>query len=108
MTDHPSRPPGPSPSTVGVRQLRASLATHLDRVESGATFIVRRGGRAVARLGPISEPAHRDGGLEELARLGLVERPRSERSPASSGPVAGTPPLPVDVRVDRILRQVRG
>ncbi|MDH3302585.1 MAG: type II toxin-antitoxin system Phd/YefM family antitoxin [Acidimicrobiia bacterium] len=110
MIDHPSRPEGVSPSTVGVRDLRAALATHLDRVEAGATLVVRRGGRAVARLVPMSEPTRVERGLEEMARLGLVERPRSEPSPASpdAGATAGARPLPVDVRVDRIVRQVRG
>lgn len=100
--------------SVGVRDLRAHLAAQLSRVEAGETVVVKRGGRPVARLAPLSEPPGPDAGygLEDMARLGLVERPRS--APASrpsarpdSSTVTGRP-LPIDVRVDRIVRQVRG
>lgn len=114
MSDHPTGPGLATEPTVGVRDLRAGLAAHLDRVEAGGTLIIFRGGRPIARLGPLSEPSGGGGGyaLEDLARLGLVERPRNTPSPAHTGgphrSSPAPPPLPVDVRVDRIVRHVRG
>lgn len=99
-------------STVGVRDLRAGLATHLARVEAGETLIINRGGRPVARLAPVDEPSRFELGLEEMAQLGLVERPRSRtetgRAPAVRNVSSVGSSLPVDIRVDRIVRQVRG
>lgn len=114
MVDHPSRPGSETEPTIGVRDLRAGLAAHLDRVEAGETIIVRRGGRSIARLCPLSELSGRPAGytLEDLARLGVVERPRiTPSSDVTGGPEQSrrsAPPLPVDVRVDRIVRHVRG
>lgn len=112
MSDEPNRGGEPPRQTIGVRDLRAQLAAHLARVERGEVVIITSGGRPVARLSPVSEPPAEKGyGLEDMARLGLVERPRLEpvsgaTDPGSSG--LTTRPLPVDVRVDRVVRQVRG
>ena len=45
-------PAAPSPSTVGVRELKASLSEHLRRVANGESIVVTDRGRAVARLVP--------------------------------------------------------
>ncbi|MDH5519097.1 MAG: type II toxin-antitoxin system prevent-host-death family antitoxin [Acidimicrobiia bacterium] len=113
MRDQPARREARPRQSIGIRDLRAELATHLARVEAGETVIVTRGGRPAARLSPPSEPPSSTGyGLEDMARLGLVESPRSGPAPVSiadrdSATVVARP-LPVDVRVDRIVRQVRG
>ncbi len=91
--------------SVGIRQLRASLARHLAWVEAGETVIVERAGRPVARLGPLDETPAPNVGLEEMARLGLIERPRVVSPETGAADQAG---LPVDVAVDRIVRQIRG
>ena len=41
------------PTTVGVRELKASLSEHLRRVASGESIVVTDRGRAVARLVPV-------------------------------------------------------
>jgi hypothetical protein len=58
-------------------------------------------GRPVAQLGPL-EPTGAPS-LEELAASGLVEPPRRGRPTAPDGL-----DTPVDVRLDRILDEVRG
>ncbi len=108
MTDQAAPRVSPSDIAVGVRELRAALATYLDRVSAGATIVINRGGRPVARLSPPWEPSGPVHGLDELARLGLVERPSTGSTDSEPRPATGTRPLPVDVRVDRIVRQVRG
>lgn len=114
MSDQPDTSAGHSHQSIGVRELRAALAAHLARVEAGETLVISRAGRPVARLAPLAEPPGGDAGygLEDMARLGLVERPRSETSPGSMADpdsrAAVTRPLPVDIRVDRVVRQVRG
>ncbi|HET7768271.1 MAG TPA: type II toxin-antitoxin system prevent-host-death family antitoxin [Chloroflexota bacterium] len=39
--------------SVGVRELKAKLSEHLDRVKAGATFTVTERGKPIARLVPI-------------------------------------------------------
>ncbi len=45
---------------VGVRELRESLASWLDRVQAGDEVIVTERGKAVARLGPVERRSRRD------------------------------------------------
>ncbi len=110
MRDQSIRPAVDSALSIGVRDLRARLAAQLARVEAGETIVVRRGGRPVARLAPLSEPPGPPVGygLEDMARLGLLERPRSEPDAGPESSTVVAPLLPIDVRVDRIVRQVRG
>ena len=48
-----------TPSTgdpqVGIRDLKARLSHHLDRVKAGKTIVVTQRGRAIARLVPAAE-----------------------------------------------------
>jgi prevent-host-death family protein len=62
---------------VGVRELHDRLSEHLDRVEQGATLIVTRRGRRIARLSSteLEDP------LEDLIRRGLITAPTHARSP---------------------------
>ena len=113
MSDQSARLEARPQRSVGIRDLRAELATHLGRVEAGETLIVTRERRPVARLTPPSEPPPATGyGLADMARLGLAEPPRSGLAHGSvtdrDSATFVTRPLPVDVRVDRIVRQVRG
>jgi prevent-host-death family protein len=86
---------------IGVRALREHLAAALRQAEAGHRLVVTVDGRPVAQLGPL-EPAGAPS-LEELAAAGLLEPPRRAR-PAAPG---GVDPA-VDVRLDRILDEVRG
>jgi prevent-host-death family protein len=86
---------------IGVRTLRAQLASALRQAEAGHRLVVTVDGRPVAQLGPL-EPSGAPS-LEELAAAGLLEPPRRARPPAPEG----LDPA-VDVRLDRILDEVRG
>jgi len=103
-------------ATIGTRQLRAELADFVRRAGTGERFVVSVGGRPVAQLGPIETwGTTGPDTLEDAARLGLVQRPQvvenmvgSEDLPVDPGKSDSISPFPADVRVDRILRQVRG
>ncbi len=91
--------------TIGARELRSDLATFLRRAEAGESVVVTVDGRPVARLGPVAP----DGApsLDDLVAAGLVDPPR--RAPAPGGRPAPDPlDPPVDVRVDRVLDDLRG
>jgi prevent-host-death family protein len=62
---------------VGVRELHDRLSEHLERVEQGATLVVTRRGRRIARL----SSTDLDDPLEDLVRRGLVTAPTRIRSP---------------------------
>jgi prevent-host-death family protein len=65
---------------VGVRELHDRLSEHLERVEHGATLIVTRRGRRIARL----SSADLEDPLEDLVRRGLITAPTRARSPRSA------------------------
>jgi prevent-host-death family protein len=97
----PSAPPGAGIATVGVRELRNQVAAVLRRAEAGERIVVTVDGRPVAQLGPLSAPGAPT--LADLAAAGLVEPPRTAR-PADPRPED----LPADVRLDRLLEDLRG
>lgn len=43
-------------SIVGIRELKAKLSHHLDRVRSGARLTVTDRGRAIATINPVDQP----------------------------------------------------
>jgi prevent-host-death family protein len=87
---------------IGTRELRANLAAALRQAGAGERVVITIDGRPVAQLGPL-EPTGAPT-LEELAASGLVDPPRrSDKPPPPAGLDAA-----VDVRLDRILAEVRG
>jgi prevent-host-death family protein len=86
---------------IGVRELRAALASVLRQAGAGQRVVVTVDGRPVAQLGPL-EPSGAPT-LEELAAAGLLEPPRRAQPPAPAGLDTA-----VDVRLDRMLDEVRG
>lgn len=62
---------------VGVRELHDRLSEHLERVEQGATLVVTRRGRRIARLSStdLEDP------VDDLVRRGLISAPTRARSP---------------------------
>lgn len=89
---------------IGVRDLRNHVAAALRRAESGERIVITVDGRPVAQLGPLRP----EGGvptLADLAATGLLEPPRVDR--AAVADVEPEDPA-VDVRVDRILDELRG
>lgn len=92
----------PLPTTIGVRDLRNQVAAVLRRAAAGERLVVTSDGRPVAQLGPL-EPDRAGISLWDLAGAGLVEPPRRHDHPEPPLPH----PVPVDVRVDRLIDLVR-
>jgi len=92
-----------SSPAIGVRELRADLATHLRRAGRGSRVVVTVGGTAVAQLGPI-EPEGGQAVLADLYASGALVPPRRP----GQGRLA--PPVPVwsGLRLDRTLAEIRG
>lgn len=88
---------------VGIRELRNSVAAVVRRAAAGERLVVTVDGQPVAQLGPL-EPDRAGLTVWDLAAAGLVEPPRRPDRPEAPPPL----PVPADVRVDRLLEQVRG
>lgn len=88
---------------VGIRELRNQVAAMVRRAAAGERVVITVDGVPTAQLGPL-EPR---GGptLDDLAAVGLVTPP-PRRGRAAAVPTAGA--VPVDVRVDRLLDDLRG
>jgi prevent-host-death family protein len=92
---------------LGIRELRVDLAAHVKRAAAGERTIVSVAGRPVAALVPLS--AMRDEGssgphLPSLVAAGALIPPRRSDGalPTRTVTVWG------NVRLDRLLREVRG
>ena len=87
---------------VGIRELRASLATQVARAAAGDTIRVRVNGTAVAALGPLV----RDGAatLADLVATGALVAPRR----ADATPAATAVRVWRNARLDRLAREIRG
>jgi prevent-host-death family protein len=87
---------------IGARELRANLAAALRQVGAGERLVVTVDGRPVAQLGPL-EPSGTPT-LADLAGSGLVDPPRRAQPVDAREPADPA----VDVRLDRVLTEVRG
>lgn len=97
MADHPSR-------RIGVRELREQLAHIVQSAVAGERITITMRGNPVAVLGPTEPRPGTRPDLDTLAAASLVEPPRRRDQPATPAPLL----LPVDVRIDRVLDQLRG
>ena len=95
--------PSPGATHLGVRDLRADLATHLRRAGAGDRLIITVDGRPAAQLAPISPTGPPD--LDDLAAAGLIRRPSRPDHPTAPDDL---PLLPVDLSVEQILAELRG
>ncbi len=88
---------------VGIRQLRNSVSGLVKRAAAGERIVITVDGRPMAQLGPLGGS---DGAtLDDMAAAGLIVAPHQ------AGPVGEAPPplgVPADVRLDRLLDQLRG
>jgi prevent-host-death family protein len=93
-------------TSIGIRQLRADLAAHIRRAGNGEPTIISVGGRPAAALVPIamSDAPPSGGHLSSLvASGGLIPARRTDgRLPSGTIQVWG------NVRLDRLLREIRG
>lgn len=86
---------------IGIRELRADLATHVRRAAAGESIVVTVSGRPAALLGPLG--GGRAQALDDLVATGAVLAPRLR--PGRRSVVRER--LPVDARSDVELRKVR-
>lgn len=93
----------PGATHLGIRELRAELATHVRRAGAGDRVIVTVDGRPAAQLTPIEPLGHPE--LDDLASAGLVRHPNRSDRPAAPDDL---PLLPVDLSVDQVLAELRG
>ena len=87
---------------IGARELRANLAAAMRQAGAGERVIITIDGRPVAQLGPLE--ASGAPSLQELSASGLVNPPRRADRP----PAPDAIDTAVDVRLDRVLDEVRG
>jgi prevent-host-death family protein len=87
---------------IGIRELRAHVAALVRRAEAGERIVVTVGGRPVAQLAPLGDPATPS--LADLVAAGLAAAPTRPDRPAAPDPVD----MPVDVRAERLLDELRG
>ncbi len=90
-----------SARAVGIRELRASLAESVRVAAAGERTVVTVGGRPVAQLGPLDADAP---DLERLIGSGAVIPPRRTSEWRAPEPV----PVWAGVRIDQVLRELRG
>ena len=91
---------------IGIRQLRADLAAHVRRAAGGETTVIAIGGTPVAALTPLAmsdEPVG-DAHLSSLVASGALIAPRRPDGRTADGTVSTW----ANVRLDRLLREIRG
>jgi prevent-host-death family protein len=88
---------------VGIRELRQHLRSTINAARSGERIVITMRGEPVATVGPIADVTNIVS-LETLSAAGLIAPPQRRNHPVSPHPHV----LPVDMRLDRVLDQVRG
>lgn len=90
---------------IGIRELRADLATRVRRAQVGETTVVTVNGRPAAQLGPFTPERHDAAPtLAALVAAGAVLPPRRSDGRVDDRTVA----VWGNVRLDRLLREIRG
>jgi len=88
---------------IGIRELRTQLRSTINAARSGERIVITMRGNPVASVGPIVD-AVGPMSLDTLSAAGLIEPPQRRDRPEAPHPHV----LPADVRLDRVLDQVRG
>ena len=92
-------------TTIGIRDLRASLATQVARAAAGDDIVIRVNGKAIASLGPLGATTTPDSCTwDRLIASGGLVAPRRHDGRTASGAVR----VWRNVRLDLLLREVRG
>ncbi|MCB0951724.1 MAG: hypothetical protein R2714_09695 [Microthrixaceae bacterium] len=89
--------------TIGIRELRAGLASATRRAGAGQRVVVTIDGQPVAQLGPV-EPVDGQPQLADLAARGLLTPARRADRPEPEFVM----PMWAGTRIDQLLREVRG
>ena len=88
---------------VGIREFRSSVSALVRRAGAGERIVITVDGKPAAQLGPLMPDAS-GMTLQDLAAAGLVTGPLAAAEPAMPPPL----PVPADVRLDRLVEQIRG
>jgi prevent-host-death family protein len=91
---------------IGIRELRADLAAHVRRAAGGETTVISVAGSPAAALTPLAmsdDPAG-DAPLSSLVASGALIAPRRSDGRTADGTVSTW----ANVRLDRLLREIRG
>jgi prevent-host-death family protein len=89
---------------TGIRELRADLAAHVRRAAAGHPTVITIAGEPAAVLAPIASYPSPTVERAALIASGAVIAPRR----ADGQPAEGTVPVWGNVRLDRLLREIRG
>ncbi len=92
---------------IGIRDLRGSLASLVKRAGQGERIVVTVDGNPVAQLGPL-QPDGAGIELHDLAAAGLIEPPPQLPEAPGEREMPSPYPVPADVRLDRLIDQIRG
>lgn len=87
---------------IGIRALRADLATLVRRAGDGERIVVTVDGEPVAELGPLGRSA--DPTIDDLVASGQLRRARRDDRPDPTLVL----PLWAGTRLDQLVREVRG
>ena len=87
---------------IGIRELRADAAAVVRRAGLGQRTVITVAGRPTAQVGPLTSPTA-ERSLDELVAQGLLIAPRRAGTPNDA-----TIPVWGSVRLDRLLREIRG
>jgi antitoxin (DNA-binding transcriptional repressor) of toxin-antitoxin stability system len=96
---------------IGIRELRADLAAHVRRAAGGETTVISIAGTPAAALTPLaltsmtrSDEPLGDAHLSSLVASGALIAPRRSDGRMADGTVSTW----ANVRLDRLLREIRG
>ncbi|HEX3087735.1 MAG TPA: type II toxin-antitoxin system prevent-host-death family antitoxin [Ilumatobacteraceae bacterium] len=91
---------------IGIRELRADLAAHVRRAASGETTVISIAGSPAAALTPLAMSNEPPGAaqLSSLVASGALIAPRRSDGRTADGTVSTW----ANVRLDRLLREIRG
>lgn len=88
---------------IGIRRLRADVATQVRRAGAGERVVITVDGRPVAQLGPIEAPAGSHTIADLAAQGRILPARRGDRPPPEV-----SLPLWAGTRIDQLVREVRG
>ena len=88
---------------LGIRELRATVATVVRRAGTGERFVITVDGRPIAQVGPVSGDES-SAGIDDLVAAGLLIAPRRTGAATTAEPL----PAWAGARLDRLLRELRG
>lgn len=91
---------------IGIRELRADLAAHVRRAAGGETTVISVAGSPAAALTPLATRYEQPGTthLSWLVASGALIAPRRADRQVAEGTISTW----ANVRLDRLLREIRG